>query len=203
LIEQMMPSLALLLLCADPSWQTVSTSEGLELDRRPVPGNPYYEYRVTTDTDVPIDVLCDGVFEWGTVSTDHDELKVRRLLEDHGDLRVTYDQISTPVPVAARDLAFAMKRDKRADGTCRVDFYTVNEKAPPLPPGWVRMVKLKGDWLFEPGPSGTHVTYHLFSDPGGALPAAFVHGSQRDAALNTVKKGIRLSRDGATGARRP
>ena len=65
------------------------------------------------------------------------------------------------------------------------------------------MTKLKGQWSFEPREGKTHVVYYLFSDPGGQLPAAFVHGSQRDAALNTVKKGIRISREGASGAWRP
>jgi hypothetical protein len=199
----MITSITLMFLCADPSWQPMSKSDGLTLERRTVAGNPYYEYRVTTDTDVSVNALCDGVFEWGSVSKDHEELKNRRLLEDQGDLRITYDQLSTPAPVAPRDFAFAMKRDKRPDGTCRVDFYTVNEKAPPLQPGWVRLAKLNGHWFFEPKPGGTHVTYHLFSDPGGQLPAALVHGSQRDAAVNTVKKGIRLAREGSAGARRP
>lgn len=198
----MITSIALLLLSADPSWQQLGLFDGLKLERRPVQGAPYYEYRVTGDTDVSVGALCDGVYEWGSVSKDHDELKDRRLLEDHGDLRITYDQIRTPAPVAPRDFAFAIKRDRRADGTCKVEFYTVNEKAPPLQNGWVRLARLKGHWFFEPRDGGTHITYYLYSDPGGSLPAPLVHGSQRDAALNTVKKGIRLSRDGATGARR-
>ena len=199
----MIASLTLLLLGADPEWTELSKKDGFLVERRAVTNSSYYEYRVTTDTDVTVGPLCDCAFEWGSVSKDHEQLKDRRLLEDNGELRVTYDQIATPPPVATRDVAFTVKRDRRPDGTCRVDFFSTNEKAPPLPPGWVRVNKLKGHWYFEPRASGTRVTYYLFNDPGGSLPPALVHGSQRKAALDTVKKGIRLSREGLAGARRP
>src|SRR5437016_2965972 len=80
--EAMITSFALLLLSADPAWQQVSSTDGYLLERRVVPGSAYYEYRVTTDTDVSVNALCDGVFEWGSVSKDHDQLRQRKLLED-------------------------------------------------------------------------------------------------------------------------
>src|SRR5690242_8567489 len=93
-------ALALLLLGADTGWTQLSKQDGYVLERRAVANSSFYEYRVSTDTDVSLRTLCDEAFEWGSVSTDHDQLKERRLLEDHGDTRVTYDQISTPPPVA-------------------------------------------------------------------------------------------------------
>ncbi len=195
-------SIALVVMAADPGWKEVVRQAGFLVERREVGNERYYEYRVTTDTDVSVGALCDGVYEWGSVGTDHEHLKNRHLLEDHGDWRVTYDTIVTPAPVATRDVAFTMKREKKADGTCDVDFFSTNEKAPPLPKGWVRLAKLKGRWHLEPRPGGTHITYTLYTDPGGSVPAGLVHSSQRDAALSTVKKGIRVSREGATGALR-
>ena len=193
-------TIAFLVLATDPGWKEVSRRDGYTVERRDPGDSKFYEYRVTTETDVSVRALCDGVFEWGSVSKDHEQLKDRRLIEDHGDVRVTYDVIATPSPVATRDLTFTIKRDLKADGSCRVDFFASPEKAPPLPAGWVRCSKLKGAWVFVPREGNTHVTYTLHNDPGGNLPPHLVHGPQRDAALMTVKKGIRLSREGAAGA---
>ncbi|MBK7861147.1 MAG: hypothetical protein IPJ65_21555 [Archangiaceae bacterium] len=184
------------LLAAEPEpWKRESAPEGVTLESRPVKDNAYYEYRAQADTDAPVAALCDAIFDWGSVSKDHAQLKARTLLEDHGEYRIVYDQLDPPV-VSCRDFAFTVKRERRDDGSCRLDFYPTNEKAPASPSGWVRMEKLKGSWLFEPrGEGKTHVTYQLWADPAGAIPAVFVHGSQREAAVETLKKGIAKGRE--------
>jgi hypothetical protein len=182
----------MLLLAADPepAWKKESAPDGVTLESRPVKDSAFYEYRAQADTEATPTALCDAIFEWGSVSKDHDQLKARTLLADLGESRVVYDQLDPPV-VSCRDFAFTVSRDRRADGSCRLDFSPSNDKAPKSPDGWVRMEKLKGSWTFEPKPDGkTHVTYQLWADPAGAIPAVFVHGSQREAAVTTLKKGI-------------
>ncbi|MBK7863485.1 MAG: hypothetical protein IPJ65_33765 [Archangiaceae bacterium] len=191
-----------MLLTADANWEPVSSADGVSLARQVVPNNPYFNYRATTDTDVTVDALCEGTYDWGSVSKDHEELKSRQVLEDHGDTRVVYDQVKTPPTVPPRDFAFTVKRIKKSDGSCKVEFFTSNEKAPPLQKGWVRLSAVKGYWLFEPTATGTHLTYELFSDPGGHLPAMLVHGPQQGAVVKSVQKGITFSRARVTGARR-
>jgi hypothetical protein len=67
-------------------------------------------------------------------------------------------------------------------------FEAANELAPKSPPGWVRIEKLKGAWIFEPAPGGrTRVTYVIHSDPAGAIPAFMVEGSRRKIALKWIK----------------
>ncbi len=185
--------LILLLLTAEPAepdWKTESAPAGVTLESRPVKDSAFYEYRAQTDTDAPVSALCDAIFDWGSIEKDHDQLKSRTLLEDLGERRIVYDQLDPPV-VSCRDFAFTVARDRRPDGSCRLDFFPTNDKAPKAPDGWVRMEKLKGSWTFEPKPDGkTHVTYRLWADPAGAIPAVFVHGSQREAAVATLQKGI-------------
>ncbi len=123
-----------------------------------------------------------------------DNIKARRVLEDKGDTRVVYDQLEPPI-VSHRDFAFTLHKTPGGPQRCAIDFYLSNEKAPPLPDGWVRMSKLKGSWRFERTAKGSHVVYTNFSDPEAPLPPVFVHGSQRDAAVQTIKKGIRLAHD--------
>src|SRR6185295_14476713 len=167
----------MLLLAADLEWKKESAPEGVTLESRPVKDNSFYEYRATAETDATVEQLCDAVFEWGTKSTDHAQLKARKLLEDNGESRVVYDQLDPPV-VSCRDMAFTVSRDRRADGSCRLDFTPSNDKAPKSPDGWVRIEKLRGSWTFEPREGGkTHVAYQIWADPSGAIPAIFVHGS--------------------------
>lgn len=189
--------LILLLLHADPApeWKPESAPDGVSLESRPVKDSAFYEYRAQADTDTPAGTLCDTVFEWGTTSKDHAQLKARTLLDDAPDRRVVYDQLDPPI-VSCRDMVFVVARDRRADGSCRLDFFPTTEKAPKPPDGWVRMEKLKGSWTFEPKAGGkTHVTYQLWADPAGSIPALFVHGSQREAAVETLKKGIAKARE--------
>lgn len=186
----------MVLLAADAEWKREAAPDGVTLESRPVKDSAFYEYRAQADTDAPVPALCDAVFDWGTVSKDHQQLKARTLLEDHPDSRIVYDQLDPPV-VSCRDFAFTVTRDRRADGSCRLDFFPTNEKAPRSPDGWVRMEKLKGSWTFEPRGGGkTHVTYQLWADPAGSIPAVFVHGSQLAAAVETLKKGIAKAHEG-------
>src|SRR5205814_1964295 len=83
--------LILLLLAADPEWKKESAPDGVSLESRPVKDSAFYEYRAQADTDATVAALCDAVFEWGTTSKDHAQLKARTLLEDHGESRVVYD----------------------------------------------------------------------------------------------------------------
>jgi hypothetical protein len=147
---------------------------------------------VKVRTDLSVETLCEAVFEWGTVSWDHENLKHRKLLEDHGDVRVVYDQLQPPV-VSGRDYAFTVRRVREGDD-CKLDFTSTNDKAPPSPDGWVRLARLKATWRFTRTPGGTDIVYTLYADPGGSLPARLVHSSQREAAINSVKKGVTLSR---------
>jgi hypothetical protein len=173
------------------AWKVMSQQDGVTLESRPVKDSDYLEYRATADTDVAVEPLCDKIYEWGSLSKDHDNIKSRKVLEDNGDTRVVYDQLEPPM-VSHRDFAFTLHKTPGGPQRCAIDFFISNDKAPPLPPGWVRMQKLKGSWRFERTAKGTHVVYTNFSDPGGSLPSIFVHGSQRDSAVETIKKGIKL-----------
>jgi hypothetical protein len=182
-----------LLLGADTAWQVAWEGDGLTLERRAGPGGSGYdELKVTARTPVGVDRLCDGVWAWSTASTDHDHLKARALLEDRGELKVLHDELELPL-VKPRALTFTVRRVRRPEGSCRIEFFSSNERAPPLKPGQLQMPQLKGYWQFDRAGRGAALTYQIFSDPGGSLPAPLVNGSQRDAAVATVKKGIRLS----------
>ncbi len=170
------------------SWSVLEKG-ALTIESRQIAGTPFSEYRVTADTkEVSVDDLCRAVFEWGTKEADSPGLKASKVLQDGDDERVVYNQIEQPF-VSNRDYAMTVIR-RRDEGGCGIRFKATNEKAPTKGEGVVRMDRLWGSWRFAPIDGGARITYTLFADPAGAVPAFVVHGSQRSAAKDSVKKAI-------------
>lgn len=170
-------------------WSKLDVVEGMTLETRPITGSAFYEYRVSVDSEVSVEALCEGVFEWGSKGKDNPSLKLRKLLKDGADDRVLYDQVSAPV-VSNRDYVMRIRKQRVGEG-CQVRFFTTDELAPPIPEGYVRMTQLWGSWSFTPGANGkTRLVHTLFADPAGSVPAVFVHGSHRSSVLQSVRGGL-------------
>lgn len=178
--------LLLLLLHAPPQYARVEEADGVLVEARPVAGSSLVELRLTTSTRKSPDSLCDAAFGNGKLDPEEPDLKSRKVLFESADERVTYDQVAPPV-VNARDYAARVKR-LRSGTACRVTFEAANEVAPSKPAGWVRISKLRGEWMFERVADGTtRVTYVVFTDPGGSVPTFMVEGSRRKIALRWMK----------------
>lgn len=185
----MLPAvLAAALVSAAPAeFKKVEEVDGVLIEARRVEGAKVVELRLTTTTTKTPGSLCDAAFGDGKFDAQEPDLKSRAVISESDDERVTYDQISPPV-VANRDYAVRARRLRESDTRCRMTFAAANELAPPMPVGWVRITKLWGEWTFERQADGkTHVTYVVFSDPAGAVPAFMVEGSRRKFALKWVK----------------
>jgi hypothetical protein len=180
-------SLAALLLSAAPDFTKVEETDGVLIESRPVAGSSIVELRVTTTTSKTPGSLCDAAFGDGKFDPEEPDLKSRKILSESENERVTYEQISPPV-VANRDYAVRAKRIRTGDDLCVMTFEAANEVAPSKPEGWVRITKLHGEWRFERSADGkTKVTYLIFSDPAGAIPAFMVEGSRRKIAQRWIK----------------
>jgi hypothetical protein len=182
----MIATLTLLLLAAEPAYKKVDEVDGVLVEARPVEGSNVVELRLTTTTTRTVKSLCDAAFGTGKFDPAEPDLKSRKIVEEHEDERVTYEQISPPV-VANRDYAVRARRVRGDDGSCRMFFTAANELAPKSPDGWVRIEKLSGVWQFEPVEGKTRITYVIHSDPAGAIPTFMVEGSRRTIALKWVK----------------
>jgi START domain len=170
-------------------WSKLDVVDGMTLDTRPITGSAFYEYRVSVESEVSVEALCEGVFEWGSKGKDNPSLKLRKLLKDGDDDRIVYDQVSAPV-VSNRDYVLRLHKQRTAEG-CQVRFTTTEQLAPPLPDGYVRITQLWGSWSFTPAANGkTKVVHTLFADPAGSVPAVFVHGSHRSSILQSVRGGL-------------
>ncbi len=183
------------------AFEVMDAREGVTVSRREVPGSAFFTWRVEGATPHAVEALCTAIFEWGTKEVDAPGLLVNRLLEDGADDRVIYNQMSQPF-VAHRDYALRLKRERLADGRCRIRFAPANERAPAAPPGFVRLEKLFGEWLITPADGGgATLRYTLFSDPAGAVPAFLVHGPARRATVDAFTRALEKTRQRGEAAR--
>lgn len=196
-----MTLLALLVLTQFPTdvfdnataFSRVDAKDGWVLSKRPVTGSPFSEYRMEVPTTQRAADLCAAIYEWGTKKNDGPGITLNKLLQDGEDVRVVYTQISQPI-VARRDYAMTVKREHLDGGSCRIRFITTNDKAPEKPDGFVRLEHVWGEWKVEATDGGAKVTYTMYSDPGGSVPAFLVHGSQQKATRDSALMGVEKTR---------
>ena len=186
--------IAALLLSATGDYSRVEETDGILIESRPVTGSNVVELRLTTTTTRSVASMCDAAFGDGKFDPEEPDLKSRKILSESENERVTYEQVSPPV-VANRDYAVRAKRLRTSDELCVMTFEGANELAPPRPDGWVRINKLKGEWRFERVGGKTRITYVIFSDPAGSIPAFMVEGSRRKIAVRWVKMLISRAKD--------
>lgn len=171
-------------------FELVETSGGVTLLAREVKGSPFKEYQVQTTTPLEVKDLCETVFEWATRTPEASGLSNHKVLVDGEHRRVIYSQISQPV-VANRDDVLLVEREWLAPTHCRLRFEATTEGAPPVPKGFVRMHKVYGEWRFVAQPTGgSSVSYTLYSDPAGSIPAFLVHGAQKAVTRDTITRAL-------------
>ena len=183
-----MLSLLLVVLAQAPEWRVDRTVEGMKLELRAVPNSKFDEMRVTTTREGDLQRLCDAIFAKGVGDKLEGNFKKRTVLKETETERWTYEQIAVPV-VSDRDYVIHVKLEKPAEsGRCEVSFQTETDEAHPIAPGHVRIASVRGYWTVVPADDGKlNISYLIFSDPGGDVPAFLVHGGQRTAAIDFFK----------------
>jgi hypothetical protein len=174
---------------ADDGWKEYRHKGNIVLERRPVPGASYYELRARVEVAATPRAVLDGI--WGGL---HGELpstvKKRIILRESTDEAVFYDQIRTPI-VSDRDYTLVMRREvDAATGAGRIAFETANQLGPPVDKNYVRMPMIRGLWTAAPSAAGTSLSYVIYSDPGGSLPAFMARGAQVDQVFIDVERAV-------------
>lgn len=184
------------------AFQQIEAKDGWVMSKRAVKDSPYSEYRMVMSTTDSVPDLCEAIYEWGTHKNDGPAVTLNKMIVDGENLRTMYTQISQPV-VANRDYALTSKREKLSDTVCRIRFFVTNDKAPARPEGFVRLDHVWGEWRFEAVPEGgSKVTYTLYSDPGGSVPAFLVHGSQQKSTRDAGLMGLQKTKTYVAGGRK-
>jgi hypothetical protein len=170
-------------------FKKVDAVDGVTIESRAVQGSSFAELRFTTTTTKSVEALCTEAFGTGKFDATEPDLKSRVVLSESADERTTYERM-TPALVSPRSYAMHMKRTW-VDGACHLDFEAANDVAPAPEPGWVRVTQVRGSWRAEPLEGGTtKLTYVIFTDPAGAIPAFFVEGARRKLGVTWVKRVI-------------
>lgn len=178
---------------AEQPWTTARTSDGLKLETRPVDGSTFEEVKVTTQSAKPLSELCDAV--WGRNAKVEGQFKKRVVIRESDTERWTYEQLKVPI-VTDRDVVVHSQLVASPDsGRCEILFAAGEDPAFPKTSGHVRVTTLHGRWTLEPASDGkVEITYVVYSEPGGKIPAWLSRGGNRDAALIFMK--LILSRAG-------
>ena len=109
------------------------------------------------------------------------------LLKKNSYERIIYSVISSPWPVADRDIV--VKSSLVHDRNTGVVTVTINGLPDyvAIKPGRVRMRGMNGCWVLEPRGNGwIKISYRIHSDPGGSLPDKLVNSSIVDIPYNTL-----------------
>jgi hypothetical protein len=165
----------------------VHEKDGITVEKRPVEGSRYFEYRVRAHTTVAPAIAVERL--WGGIGAERSPtIKRRTVLKHDADELVVYDQIHAAV-VSDRDVTIRIRKIADGRGGFNVLFDSANELGPPPAAGYVRLPVVRGDWRIEPAAEGgSNLAYRCYSEPGGAIPAFLVRGAQQDSTLDEFER---------------
>jgi hypothetical protein len=172
---------------ADEAWRVVHEKNGITVEKRPVEGSHYNEYRVRAHTTVAPAIAVERLWD-GIAAERSPTIKRRTVVSRAADELVVYDQIHAAV-VSDRDVTIRIRKIADGHGGFNVLFESANELGPPPAAGYVRLPVVHGDWRIEPAAEGgSNLAYRCYSEPGGAIPAFLVRGAQQDSTLEEFER---------------
>jgi hypothetical protein len=173
---------------AEDSWKFVSEKNGITLEKRAVPDSTYLEYRARAHATTSAPAIVTRI--WGAISGQQSPpITQRRVLKSERDEIIVYDQIHAPV-VKDRDVTIRIRKleDVRT-GAYEIHFESAPELGPPPAAGYVRLPKVRGNWRIAPtSDGGADVSYICYSEPGGAIPAFLVRGTQQGNVFDEFER---------------
>ncbi len=171
---------------SESSWRPAGNVDGLKVEARNVAGSTFEELKVSSLIGKPLSSLCDAV--WNQNAKLDGRFKKRVVIRESDTERWTYEQVRVPV-VTDRDLVIHTHLISAAPtGRCEVEFESTTDPGYPKRNDHVRVGKVRGHWTLEPAAGGkTAMTYVIYSEPGGNVPAFLAERGLRNAAVDFVK----------------
>jgi hypothetical protein len=152
-----------------------------------VHGSAFEEVKVTTQSGRPLTALCAAV--WGRDAKVDGQFKKRVVIRESDTERWTYEQLKVPFLIDRDVVVHARLVGAAEGGRCEVLFEAATDAEYPETKAHVRVTTLRGRWTLEANADGkVDVTYVVYSEPGGKIPAWLSRGGQRDAAVDFMKR---------------
>jgi len=170
---------------AEETWQLYYDKKDIKAFKRQKNGSSFLETKGTTIINSRIEVISkilDDIAaypEWMADCID------ARLLETDENQRFLYVAQDVPWPVADRDVVIhAQIEDKWEQGKQTITLQSIADyPGVTLVKDRIRMDKMTGKWELEYiDREHTRVTYTVFSEPGGIIPAAIANTSVKNVA---------------------
>lgn len=168
------------------AWESHGVTDGILLETRRISGSAYEYVRASVDSDTPVKKQIDAI--WGTPgweSVANKGVRVHEVIDDVPNRRRYYEVISAPM-ISDRDYVLELERKQEGE-LWTISFRTVADPRKPPVDGKIRLPKIEGVVTVEPNGAGCTLTYELFCDLGGSLPAWVARGAQRDSTLEWVR----------------
>jgi uncharacterized protein YndB with AHSA1/START domain len=160
---------------AEPAWEPVKETGTVRVFAREVAGARVREVKAEIVIAAPpprVLAVLEDVEHYVEFMPYMTEARVLRRFEGG---HIEYQHIDPPF-VDERDYAMEMRITTQPDGTILRRWTEANDEAPPPAAGRVRVPVNRGAWTLAPLAGGrTALTYQVFSDPGGSLPAWLVN----------------------------
>jgi ribosome-associated toxin RatA of RatAB toxin-antitoxin module len=118
-------------------------------------------------------------------------VKTSELIQSADDTSWVFQQLALPFPVSNRYYTIRLVADHHlaSEGRYRVDWTLAGPEVPGRTGSGVPLLTNTGYWQLQPVDEGkgTHLTYFIHTDPGGALPAWVINIANKESAPSVVK----------------
>jgi len=164
---------------ADGQWKLAKDKKGVQVYTRPMPGSDILEFKARAMINAPIEVVATVLSDIENFPEWMSKCKKTSIVEkrSNGALLIKFVQ-TLPWPVANRDVILLTSTVLNEE-TGLMEVYMESVEKSEIPPmeDLVRMTGFKGKIILEnKGKNKTEMTFILWADPGGSLPARGVNG---------------------------
>lgn len=175
------------------AWKEVQDDDGITVWTRDVQGSSVREVKAQGAIDAPIDRIWDVLVSVEKYTEFMPYVLEAKVLErPSASESVEYQRIDPPF-VDMRDYVLRVQLDKNTTtGVYKRTWSPVEGKGPQPCSDCVRLTVVDGSWTLERvGEQQTLVTYYLYTDPGGSIPAWVANKANSTSVpdlLTAVKK---------------
>lgn len=170
-------------------WDLKKNKKGITVETRSVPGETLKEFRGTMNITASLNSLTALVYDTDNAPKWMHDNKSLTLDEEISEQDRWYYLVNgVPWPLKTRDAYLHIESAQDPSSQAVTIMMSADPARKPGVKKKVRILSMKGGWTFAPKADGTvDVTYQLFINPGGKIPARLANIVVVDIPYNTMK----------------